>query len=101
VKTIIESLNDNSLDDEAFESIITEHKIKYLNKAKLYFQLGRCQIASILSLSERQQMDILHVNNRHDLPLIRFWQKGLSQIYKTQIRMLKQHDNQQQKTKNK
>jgi hypothetical protein len=45
-------------------------------------------------------MDILHVQNRTDLLLIRFWQKGLSQTYKTQIRMLKQNDNQQQKTKN-
>ncbi|CAF1020708.1 unnamed protein product [Rotaria sordida] len=96
VKMIIEALNDNSLDDEAFEAIITQHKIKYLNKAKLYFQLGRCQIASTLSLSERQQMNILNVNNPNDLLLIRFWQKGLSQSYKTQIRMLKQDDNQQQ-----
>ncbi|CAF3582779.1 unnamed protein product, partial [Rotaria sp. Silwood2] len=30
VKTIIEALTDNSLDDEAFEAIITQHKIKYL-----------------------------------------------------------------------
>ncbi len=67
----------------------------------MYFQLGRCQIASILSLSERQQMDILHISNPHDLSLIRFWQKGLSQTYKTQIRMLKQDDNQQQKKSNK
>jgi len=41
-------------------------------------------------------MDILHVNNSHDILLIRFWQKGLSYTYKTQIRMLKQDDNQQQ-----
>ncbi len=74
---------------------------RFFSKAKLYFQLGRCQIASTLSLSERQQMDILHVHNQHDLSLIRFWQKGLSQTYKTQIRMLKQDDNQQQKSKNK
>jgi len=45
-------------------------------------------------------MDILHVQNPIDLLLIRFWQKGLSQTYKTQIRMLKHDDNQQQKTKN-
>ncbi|CAF3424184.1 unnamed protein product [Rotaria sp. Silwood1] len=100
VTTIIEILTDNSLDDEAVEAIITQHKIKYLNKAKLYFQLGRCQVASTLSLSERQQMDILSVNNPNDLLLIRFWQKGLSQSYKTQIRMLKQDDNQQQQQKN-
>ncbi len=68
----------------------------FFSKAKLYFQLGRCQIASTLSLNERQQMDILHVNNSHDILLIRFWQKGLSYTYKTQIRMLKQDDNQQQ-----
>ncbi|CAF3395246.1 unnamed protein product, partial [Rotaria sp. Silwood2] len=96
VKTIIEALTDNSLDDEAFEAIITQHKIKYVNKAKLYFQLGRCQIASTLSLSERQQMDILNVDNPHDLLLIRFWQKGLSQSYKTEIRTLKHDYNQQQ-----
>jgi hypothetical protein len=66
------------------------------SKAKLYFQLGRCQIASTLSYSERQQMDLLHLDNQIDLLLIRFWQKGLSQTYKTQIRMLKQDDNQQQ-----
>ena len=50
-------------------------------------------------MSERQQMDILHVLNPHDLSLIRFWQKGLSQNYKTQIRILKQDDNQQQQKK--
>lgn len=44
-------------------------------------------------------MDILRVKNSNDLLLIRFWQKGLSQNYKTQIRMLKQDDN-QQKNKN-
>lgn len=44
-------------------------------------------------------MDILHVKNLNDLLLIKFWQKGLSQIYKSRIRMLKQDDN-QQKTKN-
>jgi hypothetical protein len=75
--------------------------ILFSSKAKLYFQLGRCQIASTLSLNERQQMDILHVNNPNDLSLIRFWQKGLSLTYKTQIRTLKQDDNQQQKNKNK
>jgi hypothetical protein len=43
---------------------------------------------------------MLKVNNPNDLLLIRFWQKGLSQLYKSQIRMLKQDDNQQQqKTK--
>jgi hypothetical protein len=42
-------------------------------------------------------MDILNLSNPHDLTMIRFWQKGLSQNYKTQIRMLKQDDNQQQK----
>jgi hypothetical protein len=45
-------------------------------------------------------MDLLKVNNPNDLSLIRFWQKGLSQAYKTQIRMLKQdHNQQQQKNK--
>jgi hypothetical protein len=52
-------------------------------------------------LSERQQMDILNINNPNDLLIIRFWQKGLSQSYKTQIRMLKQDDNQQQKIQKK
>mgnify|MGYP002378583953 CR=1 FL=1 len=67
----------------------------FISKAKLYFQLGRCQIASVLSLSERQQLDILRVNNSADLSLIRFWQKGVSQTYKSQIRMLKQNENQE------
>jgi len=30
VKEIIEILADNNLDDEAFEAIIIQHKIKYL-----------------------------------------------------------------------
>ncbi len=30
VKTIIDVLTDTCLDDEAFEAIITQHKIKYL-----------------------------------------------------------------------
>ncbi len=46
-------------------------------------------------------MDLLHLDNQIDLLLIRFWQKGLSQTYKTQIRMLKQDDNQQQQQQNK
>jgi hypothetical protein len=29
--------------------------------------------------------------------MIQFWKEGLSQAYKTQIRILKQDDNQQQK----
>ncbi|CAF3766352.1 unnamed protein product, partial [Adineta steineri] len=63
----------------------------------LYFQLGRCQIASTLSLDERKQMEILNIRDPNDLLIIRFWQRGLSQSYKTQIRLLKQDDNQQQK----
>ncbi|CAF2058038.1 unnamed protein product [Rotaria magnacalcarata] len=94
VKTIIELLADNSLDDEAFEAIITHHKIKYLNKSKLYFQMGRCKIASTSSISENQQMDILHIRNPSDLMVIRFWQKGLSNSYQAQIRILIQDDNQ-------
>jgi len=42
-------------------------------------------------------MKIFNVENTTDLALIRFWQKGLSQAYRTQIRLLKQDDNQQQK----
>jgi hypothetical protein len=40
-------------------------------------------------------MAIFHVENTSDLVLIRFWQKGLSQAYRTQIRILKEDDNQQ------
>jgi hypothetical protein len=75
--------------------MMSELLICFLSKAKLYFQLGRCQIASTLSLSESQQMNVLKVKNTNDLSLIRFWQKGLSQSYKIRIRMLKQNDNQQ------
>jgi hypothetical protein len=63
----------------------------------LYFQLGRCQTAATLSSNDRQQMAIFHVENTSDLALIRFWQKGLSQAYRTQIRILKEDDNQQQR----
>ncbi|CAF1396116.1 unnamed protein product [Adineta ricciae] len=97
VKTIIDLFTDSSLNEEAFESIITQHKIKYLNKAKLYFQLGRCPTASALSTNDRQQMTIFNVENTSDLKLIRFWQKGLSQTYRKQIRVLKQDHNQQQR----
>ena len=65
------------------------------SKAKLYFQLGRCPIASFLSMNEHQQMNILKITNPNDLLIIRFWQRGLSSAYKNQIRMLKQDDNQQ------
>ncbi len=30
VKTIIDILTDSNIDDEAFEAVITQHKIKYL-----------------------------------------------------------------------
>ncbi len=43
-------------------------------------------------------MKIFNVENTTDLAMIRFWQKGLSQAYRTQIRILKQDDNQQQRT---
>ncbi|CAF5121117.1 unnamed protein product, partial [Rotaria sp. Silwood1] len=56
VKTIINLSTDNTLDEEAFESMITHYKMKYLNKAKLYFQLGRCQTATTVSLNDRRQM---------------------------------------------
>jgi hypothetical protein len=64
------------------------------SKAKLYFQLGRCQTASSLSPDDRQQMSICNVENTSDLLLIRFWQKGLSQAYRSQIRNLRQDVNQ-------
>ncbi|UJR25424.1 hypothetical protein I4U23_006771 [Adineta vaga] len=99
VKTITDLFTDNNLNEEAFESIITQQKIKYLNKAKLYFQLGRCSTASTLSTDDRQQMTIFNVENISDLKLIRFWQKGLSQAYRKQIRLLKQDHNQQQRLK--
>jgi hypothetical protein len=42
-------------------------------------------------------MAIFNVENKSDLAMIRFWQKGLSQAYRTQIRLWKQDDNQQQR----
>ncbi len=69
----------------------------YLSKAKLYFQFCRCQTATTPSPTERQQMTIFNVENKSDLAMIQFWKEGLSQAYKTQIRILKQDDNQQQK----
>lgn len=42
-------------------------------------------------------MNMLNISNPSDLLVIRFWQKGLSQSYKTQIRTMKQDDNQQHK----
>jgi hypothetical protein len=42
-------------------------------------------------------MTVLNVENMSDLKLIRFWQKGLSQAYRKQIRLLKQDHNQQQR----
>lgn len=68
-----------------------------LSKAKLYFQLGRCQSATMVATDNRRQMKILNIDNKSDLDLIRFWQKGLSQAYRTQIRILKQDDNQRKK----
>ncbi|CAF4080836.1 unnamed protein product, partial [Rotaria sp. Silwood2] len=97
VKTVTNLSTDTSLDEEAFESMITHYKMKYLNKAKLYFQLGRCQTATTVSSNDRRQMAIFNVENTSDLALIRFWQKGLSQAYRTQIRILKQDDNQRKK----
>lgn len=64
----------------------------YFSKAKLYFQFGHCQIASTLSFSERQEMDLLQIKNPSDLSVIRFWKKGLSDSYKTHIRTLRQDD---------
>ncbi|CAF0789835.1 unnamed protein product [Adineta ricciae] len=95
VKVLVDLLTDSHLDDDTLEAIIIQQKNKYLNKAKLYFQLGRCPIASFLSMNEHQQMNILKITNPNDLLIIRFWQRGLSSAYKNQIRMMKQDDNQQ------
>lgn len=67
-----------------------------LSKAKLYFQYGRCQTSATSSPNDRQQMKMFNVQNTSDLALIRFWQKGLSQAYKKQIRLLKHDANHQQ-----
>lgn len=40
--------------------------------------------------NERQQLKLFNVSNTNDLAIIRFWQKGLSQAYRTQIRLMKQ-----------
>ncbi|CAF3132197.1 unnamed protein product [Rotaria socialis] len=97
VKTILGLTTDNILDEEAFESIIIHNKIKYLNKAKVYFQFGRCQTATTVSSNDCRLMSIFNVENASDLAMIRFWQKGLSQAYKAEIRILKQDDNQRKK----
>ena len=65
------------------------------SKAKLYFQFGRCQRVSTPLPNERQQLKLFNVPNTSDLGMIRFWQKGLSQAYRTQIRLLKQDMNNQ------
>lgn len=51
----------------------------------------------MVATDNRRQMKILNIDNKSDLDLIRFWQKGLSQAYRTQIRILKQDDNQRKK----
>jgi len=50
-------------------------------------------------LNNRQQIKIFNLENVTDLELIRFWQKGLSQAYRKQIRLLKQDFNHQQTKK--
>jgi hypothetical protein len=60
----------------------------FSSKAKLYFQFGRCQTAGRLSSNEQQQMKIFNIENKSDLAMIRFWQKGLSEAYRKQIRAL-------------
>jgi len=73
----------------------------FLSKAKLYFQFGRCQTTITSSPpDDQQQMKIFQVENISDLKMIRFWQKGLSQAYKKQIRLLKHDDNQYQRIQN-
>ncbi|CAF5209038.1 unnamed protein product, partial [Rotaria magnacalcarata] len=67
------------------------------SKAKVYFQFGRCQTATTVSSNDRRLMSIFNVENASDLAMIRFWQKGLSQAYRAQIRILKQDDNQRKK----
>jgi len=94
VRNLVELLTDSSFMDEAFEPMIIQLKMKYLNKAKLYFQFGRCLPGSNSLPSERQQMSWLNVENTSDLAMIRFWQKGLSQAYRKKIRLFKQDDNQ-------
>ena len=103
---------DHRLDAQAFEAMIIQQRMKYLksgnvvrcsllsrlfylcSKAKLYFQVGRCRMASTLAMNERQQMKLLNIARANDLLLIRFWQKGLSRSYKQHIRLLKHDDNQ-------
>lgn len=69
------------------------------SKAKLYFQFGRCQTAATSLPNDRQQLKLFNVENTSDLALIRFWQKGLSQVYRKKIRLFKHDDNQQQQQK--
>lgn len=65
----------------------------FFSKAKIYFQLGRCRKVTHSALSERELMNLIGVEQSTDLSMIRFWQKGLSQTYKNQIRLLKHNEN--------
>jgi hypothetical protein len=41
-------------------------------------------------------MKIFNIENKSDLTMIRFWQKGLSEAYRKQIRIVIRDMNQQQ-----
>ncbi|CAF0782432.1 unnamed protein product [Didymodactylos carnosus] len=86
IKTVIDLLSDTTMETEAFESVVVYHKMKYLNKSKLLFQLGR--LRSKQNLSDKQLLDILNLKNSSDLEMVRFWQRGLSLAYRTRIRTL-------------
>ena len=61
--------------------------------------MGRCRTVTQSTLSESEQMNLIGVRQSTDLLLIRFWQKGLSQTYKNQIRLLKQNENEDEEKK--
>ena len=69
--------------------------VEFFSKAKLYFQVGRCQREFSTTPNERQQIALFNLENSFDLLLIQFWQRGLSRAYRKQIRLLKHNDNQQ------
>ncbi|CAF0727776.1 unnamed protein product [Didymodactylos carnosus] len=67
IKTVIDLLSDTTIDAEAFESVVVYHKMKYLNKSKLLFQLGRCR--SRQNWSDKQLLEILNLKTSADLAM--------------------------------
>lgn len=83
VHRYVQLLTDKELTPTVLQSIVSTTKDTWLNKSKTYFNFTKEK--PTCSEQDIKKLLIIFKAHPHDLPVIKFWQSGLSKCYRSSV----------------